>query len=478
MKSVKFLLAILALAVGVSVSAQEIDFSDEKYSEWGDTPEERKKQYEMFSDAKFSKWGETPEERKANYQIGTYLGEALTAKDYDLASRYFNHLYQNCPDASVNIYIRGVSLYKGRINNAKRERNLEAQRIYIDSLIFVYDQRVVHFGNAQKGRADILDSKARDMIKLLSSDKDRIRLRNILKDAVDAAIEKGKVELDIATRYFSMVCDDYSNDIDDTITSEVVLAEYERLAPYYDNLTEEKDKQQKDVFDSKFGTSGAASCENLEALFSVKLAADPDNDALLAQAVQLMSRAQCSSDFFFATTEKYYAVSPSSETALFLAQGFQNRGENDKALKYLREALAVETDPAKKEPLYAKIGLIEVTNQNYAAAAEAARELRGINPQNGYSYFILGQCYASNRCTDDKIGGVSVYWAAYDAMAQAVTLLKDEPEVQKAAQQLMAAYRGAFPAQETCFFAELKENERYTITCGFAAGQTTTIRYK
>ena len=191
-----------------------------------------------------------------------------------------------------------------------------------------------------------------------------------------------------------------------------------------------------------------------------------------------MSRAQCSSDFFFASTEKYYTINPSSETALFLAQGFQNRGENDKALKYLREALAVETDPAKKEPLYAKIGLIEVTNHNYSAAAEAARELRGINPQNGYSFFILGQCYASSRCPEDKIGGVSVYWAAYDAMAQAATLLKDEPDVQKAAQQLMSAYRAAFPPQETCFFAELKENERYTIPCGFAAGQTTVIRYR
>ena len=213
-------------------------------------------------------------------------------------------------------------------------------------------------------------------------------------------------------------------------------------------------------------------------MFSAKLAADPDNTALLAQAVALMSRAQCTSDFFFEITEKQYAAEPSSETALFLAKGFQDRKENDKALKYLREALAVEADPAKKEPLYAQIAIIELSVNNYSAAADAARDLKSINPENGYSYFILGQCYASSRCPEDKIGGVSVYWAAYDAMAQAATLLKDEPEVQKAAQQLMSAYRAAFPPQETCFFAELKENERYTIPCGFAAGQTTVIRYR
>ena len=63
-------------------------------------------------------------------------------------------------------------------------------------------------------------------------------------------------------------------------------------------------------------------------------------------------------------------------------------------------------------------------------------------------------------------------------MAQAVNLLKDEPEVQKAAQQLMSAYRSAFPVQESCFFAELTQGDRYTILCGFAAGQSTTVRYR
>ena len=113
-----------------------------------------------------------------------------------------------------------------------------------------------------------------------------------------------------------------------------------------------------------------------------------------------------------------------------------------------------------------------------AAAMEAARELRGINPENGYAYFIFGQCYAVTPCTEDKIGGSSIYWAAYDAMAQAVNLLKDEPEVQKAAQQMMSAYRAAFPVQESCFFAELTAGDRYTILCGYAAGQTTTVRYR
>lgn len=448
MKSVKFILAAAALFVGVSAMAQ--DFSD---------------------DAKYGKWGATAEERASNIGASNYLKEALDAKDFAAATEHFQQLLNNCPKASQNTFARGVTLYK---NKAQRARSVEQKRMFVDSILFIYDQRVIHFGDHPKNGKDyILDMKARDMLRYCTTD--RPLLRAGLKEAVDAAIESGRINLDIVSSYYKNLCEDF--EYDDEVTSDMVLAEYERLSPLFADIAAE-DEQYKEIFETSFGTSGAASCENLEALFSEKLAADPDNEAILAQAVALMSRAQCTSDFFFATTEKYYTVKPSSETALFLAQGFQGRGENLKALKYLREALAVETDPTAKMPLYTQIGLIEISERNYGAAVEAARELRSINPDSGYAYFILGQCYAASSCPDDKIGGASVYWAAYDAMAQAVNLLQNEPEVQKAAQQLMNAYRGAFPQQETCFFAELSAGDRYTIKCGYAAGQSTTVRYR
>ena len=445
MKSVKILLAAALVMVGVSASAQ--DFSD---------------------DAKYGAWGATNEERASNIGASNFLKDEIDAKNYDAATVYLQQLLNNCPGASQQTFARGVTLYK---NKANRARTIDQKKVYIDSILLIYDLRLQYFGNHPKNGKDyILDMKARDMLRYCTTN--RPLLREGLKDA---ALESGRIHYDIASSYFKYLCEDF--EYDDSVTSDMILYEYERLTPVFAEVSAE-DEQYREIFETSFGTSGAASCENLEKRFGAKLAADPDNQELLAQAVALMSRAQCTSDFFFATTEKYYAVKPSSETALFLAQGFQGRGENDKALKYLREALAVETSPSAKEPLYVQIALIEIGNQNYTAAAEAARELRNINPENGYAYFILGQCYASTPCQDDKIGGASVYWAAYDAMAQAVNLLKDVPEVQKAAQQLMNAYRGAFPMQETCFFAELTAGERYTITCGFAAGQSTTVRYR
>ena len=73
-----------------------------------------------------------------------------------------------------------------------------------------------------------------------------------------------------------------------------------------------------------------------------------------------MSRAKCDGDFYFTLAEKYYAVKPSSETAMFLAQAFQSKGDYAKAIKYLNEALAVEQDPAERQLLLVRIALIDL----------------------------------------------------------------------------------------------------------------------
>lgn len=448
MKSVKFLLAAAALFVGFSASAQ--DFSDDKL---------------------YGKWGATAEERASNIGASNFLKEAMDAKDYAAATVNFQQLLNNCPGASMNTFTRGTTLYKNRIN---RSRNLDEKRRLIDSLMIIYDLRIQYFGDDLKyGRDYILDLKARDVNKYCSSDREL--LRSTLKSAVDAAITANTVKLDIAAMYFKSLCDDFA--FDDNITSVMVLEEYERLAPYFETAADEAALANKKMFEDSFADSGAAKCENLEPMFKEKIAANPDDAELLAKAVGLMSRANCSSDFYFEITERYHALNPSSETALFLAQSFQGRGEHGKALKYLREALGVEVDPAKKESLYVQIALIELSANNYSEAASAARSLRSINPQNGYSYFVLGQCYASSACADN-VGGASKYWAAYDAMSRAVELLGHEPTVQSAARRLAGSYRSGFPTQETCFFAELSAGMGYTVQCGFAKGQSTTVRYR
>ncbi len=424
-----------------------------------------------FSDPQYANWGETPDERRENIVNSQFLKESIDNQQYDLASGYFKTLVAKCPTASQNIYVNGIKLYQKRIAKSK---TLAEKKANVDSLMWAYDLRNQYFGShAKYGSAYILERKAREL--LTYNQSDRAGIRKVFTEAIEAAVAKnGVAGSELVAIYFKNLCDDYVNE---EVEADLILAEYERLSPMFTDATEE-DKKNKEQFETAFGLSGAANCDNLERLFSKKLSENPDDVAVLSQAVALMSRANCESDFFFQTTEKFYQVQPSAETALFLAQAFQNKKEFDKAKLYLHEAIKVEENPAEKVKLYVRIAVVELAAQNFVESAAAAKEAIAIEPENGYAYFILAQTYALGNNGCSGLAKDATFWAAYDMMSKAVSLLDEQPDVKADAQKFMATYRNFFPTAEECFFNELKEGSAYTVGCGTARGEKTIVRFR
>ena len=446
MKSLKLILAVAFAAMSFSAMAQV-----------------------NYDDARYAVWGENAEQRKSNMLANQFLKESVDNKDYKAAAGYLKQLLDQAPKGAQGIYTNGIKLYKTLINTAKTE---EQRNVYIDSLLYVYDVRLQAFANHSRyGKDYILDRKAREY--LTYKPEDREGVRKIFTEAIAATEEKtGKANQELVAIYFSNLCEDYKNNL---VDATIVISEYDRFSPLFEGAEGEA-AELKNQFDTAFGASGAASCENLESLFSKKLAEKPEDVALLGQAVSLMSRAQCNSDFFFNTAEKFYSLKPSSETALFLAQGFQGRSEFDKAMKYLNEALAAETDNAERAKLYTRIGLISIQTGDHSNAMNAAKEIKTLEPTNGYAPYIMAQCYAVTASGD--FSAQAGYWAAYDTMNQAIELLGSEPAIQEAAKKMASAYRGSFPTKEECFFNEVSAGARYTVTKGFASGVSTTVRYR
>lgn len=419
-----------------------------------------------FSGPQYAKWGETVEERQQNILSSNFLKEACDNRDYNAAAQHFLELVQNAPAASENTYVRGALLYKNKINRAK---SLAEKNALIDSLLWTYDLRVQYFGeHPTRGRAYILDRKAREY--LTYRPNDRAGIRSAFREAVEAGGAATDPETLVA--YFSNLCDDYKNT--DEVMPDEIIGEYERLSGFFG----EDAKEFRAQFDTAFGVSGAASCENLERLFRAKLEAAPEDEAVLAQAVALMSRAKCDSEFYFAIAEKFYEVKPSSETAMFLAQAFQNKGDYAKASKYLNEALATETDPAEQQKLYVRIALVELAANHIPGAAAAARSARDLNPEDGVPYFVLAQCYGVSAGQCGGFAGQAAFWAAYDTMARAIELLPADSEYLAPARSSLSVFRSRFPTSEECFFNEAKEGSRYTVSCGTAAGVATTVRFR
>ena len=445
MKAIKFLIVAAMAAVATSAAAQD------------------------FSDPKYAKWGETPEERKENMLSSSYLKEETANRNFNSAARYLQLLLEKCPSASETIYVNGVKLYKDKINRAE---TLAEKKMFVDSLLFLYDVRIENFGNHPKrGRVYLLERKAREYLTYKGDDREGVA--EAFETAIAAQAQVGAVNPEVVAIYFKNLCDDYQNDIVDAMT---IVNTYDAYAQYFDNIAPEQ-QEFKDQFEQCFGLSGAASCENLEAIFSKKVADNPEDAKLIEQAFKLMSRANCSSDFFFSVGEKHYANKPSSDVAMLLAQGFQNVKNFDKANQYLREALAVETVAAEREKLYVRIGILDMSMNNFAAAVEAFREAQAINPENAHAPFFLAQCYVNGAKGCSGLQKDAIYWVAYDLIQKALPLLEvSDPERVEAAKQLAAAYRAAFPTSEECFFNEVADGSSFTVNCGFAQGVSTTVR--
>lgn len=442
MKTLKILLSTALMAVATVAVAQ--DFSDPKYAKWGDTPEAREK----------------------NMIASNYLKEEYKMKDYNRAAYYLNQLLTNCPGATMSAYQYGANIYKKKIAGAENE---EQKKMFIDSLLWIYDLRLEHFGNHPKrGAAYILDRKAREVLSVMPENREAVR--TAFKEAIEAGQENTDPETIVA--YFTNICEDYKNDL---VSPDEIIAEYDRLTPFFG--TDPANEEFKQQFDAAFGLSGAASCENLEKLFTERLAAQPDDEALLAQAVALMSRANCDSEFYFQVAEKYYEIKPSSETAMFLAQAFQNKGDYNRSVKYLNEALATETEPAEIEKLYVRIALVELVSNHVSGAAAASRKALELNAENGLAYFVMAQCHAISAGQCGGFEGQAAFWAAYDTMSKAVKFLDGEDaNYLEQAKQSLSAYSYRFPTKEECFMRDMAAGSSYKVQCGTAAGVMTTVR--
>ncbi len=408
------------------------------------------------------RYGNTPKERTENLKKLNFLRDEINNKNYQEAAVYLKDLMNDAPAASSNIYIWGATIYK---NKAARAKSVAEKRVYIDSVMLVYDRRVQYYGDSPtRGTAYILQQKARDFVSLDPFDREAVR--KYYQEAADAA----GATPEILIEYFQQLVNDFR---DYKVEADYLIGEYEKLVPKIAAAsTEEKDSLQ-----TLFASSGAASCENLEALFSKELANDPNNLDVLTKAYNLMSMTKCDSDFYVSVAERYYAQQPSSDVAIRLASAFENRQEYAKALKYLNEMLDMESDTASKANLYVRIAASELGAKRASNAAQAARQAISLNPDNAYAHMFLAEAYIAGTSGCSGFHASTVFWLAYDELARARQSSNGDSSLQSSIDSRMANCRANFPTFEEGFmYVEgYQDGKSYTVSCGWVSG-TTTIR--
>ena len=197
------------------------------------------------------KYGADPASREENVRILNFFSDAYKAKDYALATVYLRQLIANAPQASENMYIRGIDIYK---NKAVGAQTKEERRMYVDSILWVFDKRIEAFGeHPQRGEAYLRGEKAKMFLTMMPADRER--LFKLFREALD---EKHPFEPALAVLYFNSVVESYK--LDD-VTPEELIETYEQLSQRVENNTSDEAAEAAKALDDLFATSGAANCE-------------------------------------------------------------------------------------------------------------------------------------------------------------------------------------------------------------------------
>ncbi len=426
-----------------------------------------------FSDPKWAKFGETVEERTENAKTLAYFDAAYKAKDYDSALQFMHQLIKNAPTASLNTYIRGGDMYRTKM---ARARTKDDRMKYLDSMLYLFDLRIEHFGDHPKYGKNYLHAQ-KAIVFNENNPADRERAFELFRKA----IESGSHEVDpqICVVFFNSLTESFK--LDD-IAPDEYIEDFEFVISILEADAQKEHKTAEDqeaisIIENIFAGSGAASCENIERIFKPQYEANPDDIVLVQKILSMFQRSKCSSDFQLALTEKLYSEEPTADLAAMLGGIFVEKGDNAKAAEYYNLAISMETDQERKFNFLALITNISLEDKKYREAAETARQMISLNEENGLGHLFLASAYAGGAAGCSGFEQNTAYWLVVDAYARARAKFEGDEQQVKNINSMIANCSANFPDVDATFMRGLSPGDSYTVRCGWLSG-TTTVREK
>jgi tetratricopeptide (TPR) repeat protein len=217
-------------------------------------------------------------------------------------------------------------------------------------------------------------------------------------------------------------------------------------------------------------------CDKIEALKRKEMAANLKDAEKLEKILKLLEIRNCDDkDFYLEVSEALYKAKPSPESAYALAKAFKGKGQLSKAYNYFEKSADGLSSADDKAEAYYNLALLSLNNKQMSTSRNYARKALEINPNMGKAYIIIGDAYASSSaaCTEDKLGGKSVFWAAVDKYYKAKQV---DPSVAETANEKINKFSAYFPDQETAFFNGINDGTSFSVGCWI--GESTTVRTK
>ena len=410
--------------------------------------------------------------------------EAVKVKNYADAYPFWKKVFTDAPFARMDTYTNGAIILKNFIAGTK---DMEERKKYAEELMAVYDQQIQHLDklnlllkNPVK-EFKVKGNKAHDYITYYPG-MDVNKAYEMLTEVV----EQGKAANDyfimgdfmkVSTAKFKKEDAHREQLIQDYLTASELI---NKIAEAANNSTSaQKDRLIKAVattkenVDAYFINSGAADCEQLEAIYAPKIEENKENLEYLKKVVSVMGMLSCTeSNAYYAASEYAHHIAPTAETAAGCAYRYFKRGDIAKSIEFFDQAIQLDSVAANKAEYYYKAAVILNSDKQLAKAKSYVVNAINLNGQKGAYYILLANIYAAApRWNDDSNLNSCKYFVVLDKLYQAKRV---DESVAEEANKMIAAYSTHTPAVEELFFLGYKKGDQVQV--GGIINETTTIR--
>ncbi|MBQ7361817.1 MAG: hypothetical protein IJW68_04925 [Bacteroidaceae bacterium] len=427
----------------------------------------------------------------------------LKNKNYDVAYENWKTVFNNYPVARVDTYTNGEKLLKALIAATTDEAKKAA---YVNELMALYDQQIKYIDKLQEitktplSAGGVLGKRALAYISYVPK-ASLDSAYNMLAKSVD--MEKGQSEYIVTQQFMKMSAQKYKankashgekiiQDYLDASTYVVeVLDKYNERIGYYENRFKEtndpKDSIRADGFgkmidaariarsniDAYFINSGAASCQDLDTIYSSKIEANKDNIDYLNKVISVMSMLKCTEEDSYLTASEYaLAIQPTAKAAMGVGFRYFKKGEVEKAMELFDQAINLETSVTNKAEMCYKAAVANYSQKKYSDARKYALKAIELNSKYGMPYILIAQCYAAApNWHSEPVMNQCTYYAVLDKLYRAKAV---DPSVAKDAQKFINSYSTHTPKSDELFMRGY--NKGQTIKIGGWINETTTIR--
>lgn len=393
-------------------------------------------------------------------------GEFYKQKNYADAYLPWQYVFNNCPLASKNTFIRGITIVKFRYN---KEKNKDIKLKLLDTLMMVYDKRIEFFGD----EGFVLGRKGLDLYAIKKTAA-AFEVYEILKKSVELEGNKSKPDVLLTLMQVAVEANKATK-----LDKAIVLDVYDNLSTIIDwNIR--NNAKDTNYNPARIGVDLTAepylSCPDLISIYTPKFEQNKEDLILLKKITKILDKKNCTeSDLFYKATENLHKLEPTAQSAYLMGKLAASRKDWSKCADYYKQASELYTDSIDKYNAYYGLADAYKNMNQYGNARAAAYKAIENNPKDGKSYILIGDMYAASAasCGDNEVTNKAAYWAAVDKYYKARTVETNQSIIDIATARINA-YSGYFPKSEDIFFHGFQVGASYTVGCWI--NETTTIR--